>query len=133
MFDHTHRLGRLAGLGAAVVTAAVVAPTAIADPPTTPLPTPQVSSPRLGEHLSSRDRVWLTRSSKSGAPRLGEQLSGADRSWLTVASGERPEPQPSNGGFDWGDAGIGAGFAFAAVVLGAGGALAIRKHPPLAH
>lgn len=131
MFDHTHKLRRLASLGATVLTAIIVAPTAIADPPTIPSRIVHSSSPGLGEHLSGRDRVWLA-SSSTGLPRLGEQLSGADRRWLNGSSGS-PEAQASSGGFDWADAGIGAGFAFAAVVLGGGGALVIRRHPPLAH
>ena len=110
MFDHTHKLRRLASLGAVLVTATVAAPVAIADPPT--IPSPVISEGAGVYH--------------------GDRLSGADRNWLTLSSGDGPAGHPTSG-FDWGDAGIGAGLAFAAIVVGAGGALVIRRRTPLAH
>jgi hypothetical protein len=132
MFDHTHDLRRLAGVAAVVATAVIAAPIASGDPPTVPAPIPQVAAARLGEQLSGRDRAWLISSQQSAAPRLGERLSGTDRSWLTSDVGESPVAQPSNG-FDWGDAGIGAGTAAVAVVVTAGSALLIRRRISPAH
>ena len=43
-----------------------------------------------------------------------------------VAAGPSTPVAPS--GFDWADAGIGAGVALAGVALASGGALALRKH-----
>jgi hypothetical protein len=37
--------------------------------------------------------------------------------------------QSTSGGIDWGDAGIGAGTAVGVILLGAGGALVIRRRP----
>lgn len=39
------------------------------------------------------------------------------------------EVQAPSGGFDWGDAGIGAGSALALVLIGIGSALAVRQRP----
>ena len=37
--------------------------------------------------------------------------------------------QTSSDGMDWGDAGIGAGMAVGVILLGAGGALVVRRKP----
>ena len=37
--------------------------------------------------------------------------------------------QSASGGMDWGDAGIGAGTAVGVILLGAGGALVVRRRP----
>ena len=47
--------------------------------------------------------------------------------YTTHADVSRPEPAASGGGMDWSDAGIGAGAAFGAVLLGAAGAFVGRK------
>jgi hypothetical protein len=47
--------------------------------------------------------------------------------YTTHADVSRPEPAASGGGMDWTDAGIGAGAAFGAVLLGAAGAFVGRK------
>lgn len=105
----TTKRRRLAAIGPTLVAVTIVTPFAAADPQTRYLPGYDASLPRLGEHLS-----------------------GADRSWLTSSS-ESPVARAPNGGFAWGDAGIGAGTALAAVLTASGGALLIRRHATAAH
>jgi hypothetical protein len=124
MTTQTHRLRRLAIVGAALVAAALGAPLAAADPPTVPLAISASSPPRLGEQLSGQDRSWLTSSSQGSRLRLGEQLSGADRSWLVSEPSQ--QPAPAGHSFDWSDAGIGAGTTLAALLVAFGGTLLIR-------
>ena len=133
MINRTSQLRRLAGLGAAVAMVAVAAPVAVADPQTRYSPFSQAASPRLGEHLSGRDRVWLPSSPQSAAPRLGERLSGADRSWLAPGSVGPSVALPSGDGFNWSDAGIGAGTAVGGLLLAAAGTLMIRRRATPAH
>ena len=55
---------------------------------------------------------------------------------LTPPQAPSPSPVASDRGFQWDDAGIGAGGALLAVIVAAGGAMAIRRRhvvdPPLA-
>ena len=55
---------------------------------------------------------------------------------LTPPHGPSPSPSASDRGFQWDDAGIGAGGALLVVVVGLGGVLAFRRRtvadPPLA-
>jgi hypothetical protein len=92
-------------------------------------PLATAGSHRPGEGLSGSDRAWL----KTQPPRhLGEGLSGADRSWLihTTVGGHGSLPSD---GFDWGDAGIGAGTVVAALFLVTGSAVVIRRRFSPAH
>jgi hypothetical protein len=67
-----------------------------------------------------------------------QPLRHAERAFATVPNhapaiteSVRPHPVASGGGFDWGDAGIGAGSAFALTIVALGGALAVtnrRRH-----
>lgn len=50
-----------------------------------------------------------------------------------VATAEPPVAALPASGFDWGDAAIGAGFAVGLVLLGAAGAIALRRSGLLAH
>ena len=54
----------------------------------------------------------------------GHGSVGATTSALSV----RPRSTASGGGFDWGDAGIGAGGAFALTIIGLGGVFAATNH-----
>jgi hypothetical protein len=112
MFDCTPTLRRLAAVGTAVAAMASAAPLAAA------------ASHRPGEGLSGDDRAWLN---PQPVPRhLGEGLNGADRSWLihTTVGGHGALPSE---GFDWADAGIGAGTVVAALFFVAGSAVVIRR------
>ena len=46
----------------------------------------------------------------------------------TIALSVRPHPAASGGGFHWGDAGIGAGGAFALTIIGLGGVFVATNH-----
>lgn len=133
MIDHTKWARALGFVLAVLVTAAIAAPLAAADPQTRYLPGYAAPSPGLGEHLTGADRSWLALSPSGEAPRLGEQLSGADRGWLEAAPSSTGGAPPA-GNFDWDDAGIGAGAAVAAVsLLVAGTMMLIRGRASPAH
>jgi hypothetical protein len=118
MFDCTPTLRRLAAVGTAVVAMASAAPLASA------------ASHRPGEGLSGSDRAWLK---PQPVPRhLGEGLTGADRSWLIPTTVGGHGALPSDG-FDWADAGIGAGTVVAALFFIAGSAVVIRRRFSPAH
>jgi hypothetical protein len=61
-----------------------------------------------------------------------------DRHLTSVASSTKPAPAPTvrvtrvDDGFDWADAGIGAGVATALLLLSAAGVAAIRRQPQAA-
>jgi hypothetical protein len=96
----------------------------------TPASHSQATSPQLGEGLTGDDRVWLK---PQPVPRhLGEGLTGADRSWLIPTTGGGQVALPSDG-FDWTDAGIGAGTVVAALFLVTGSAVAIRRRYSPSH
>jgi hypothetical protein len=118
LFTCAPTLRRLAAVGTAVVAMASAAPLATA------------ASHRPGEGLSGDDRAWLK---PQPVPRhLGEGLSGADRSWLihTTVGGHGALPSD---GFDWADAGIGAGTVVAALFFVTGSAVVIRRRSSPAH
>jgi len=125
MFDCTPTLRKLAAVGTAVAAMASAAPlAAAASHPRVPASDPRATSPQLGEGLSGDDRVWLK---PQPVPRhLGEGFTGADRSWLIQTTGGGHVGLPSDG-FDWADAGIGAGTVVAALFFVTGSAVAIRR------
>jgi hypothetical protein len=125
MFDCTPTLPRLAAVGTAVAAMASAAPlAAAADQSPVPASHSQATSPQLGEGLTGDDRVWLK---PQPAPRhLGEGLTGADRSWLIHTTGGGQVALRSDG-FDWTDAGIGAGTVVAALFFVTGSAVVIRR------
>ncbi len=118
MFISTPMLRRLAAVTTAVAAMASAAPLATA------------ASHRPGEGLSGSDRAWLK---LQPVPRhLGEGLDGSDRSWLihTTVGGHGALPSD---GFDWADAGIGAGTVVAALFFVTGSAVVIRRRFSPAH
>lgn len=107
-----------------------------------PSATSRERATRPGEGLSGADRAWLSpgqaaSSLRQTAPRLGEGLTGVDRSWLAPTATEprvaAPRVAPPSSGFDWGDAGIGAGAAAAILLVATGSAVAIRRRVTPAH
>jgi hypothetical protein len=123
---------RLAGAVAGIAAiAALAAPTALADPPNYPrhVPRAQVGlnhEPEIVSGLAPSPEGRL-------APRpeiIGGVASSGDR--VLVSRLTQPSALASHG-FDWTDAGIGAGVALAGVALASGCALALRKRVSLAH
>jgi hypothetical protein len=71
--------------------------------------------------------VGVTTSAPASSGLCGDVCSGHGDGTVgatTSPLGVRPHPAPAGGGFDWGDAGIGAGGMFAVTIIGLGGALA---------
>jgi hypothetical protein len=71
--------------------------------------------------------VGVTTSAPASSGLCGDVCSGHGYGTVgatTSPLGVRPHPAPAGGGFDWGDAGIGAGGMFAVTIIGLGGALA---------
>ena len=71
--------------------------------------------------------VGATTSAPASSGLCGDVCSGHGYGTVgatTSPLGVRPHPAPAGGGFDWGDAGIGAGGMFAVTIIGLGGALA---------
>jgi hypothetical protein len=60
-----------------------------------------------------------------GSPRSEVVSGGYDLARLTYAPAS---VAPSNGGFDWGDAGIGAGVALVIIATATGGAVMFGRH-----
>jgi hypothetical protein len=80
------------------------------------------------QNLNARARYAQV--SDPWALNLFARQSHLDRAHLTAGSASAV----STGGFDWGDAGIGAAFAFGTMLLGAASVATIRRrHRPLAH
>ena len=130
MFERSLEVRSIVAIGAAVMAFVIAAPLATADPAPRFIPHTQQGPPHLGEGLSGADRSWL--SLKQTTPRLGEGLTGADRSWLARSPGARHAAAPSSG-FNWGDAGVGAGFAAVVLLVAGGSVFAIRRRPSPAH
>jgi len=124
MFDRSQKVRSVVGIGAAVAAFAIAAPVAAADPAPLFISHGRQTQPRPGEGLSGADRSWL--SLKETTPRLGERMNGTDRSWLPASATERHVASPSDG-FDWGDAGVGAGTVVAALFFVTGSAVVIRR------
>jgi hypothetical protein len=108
MSDRRLRTRSVVAIGTAVAMLGIAAPLAAADP--APMFIPQT-------------RQAPANSLRQNAPRLGEGLTGADRSWLTPSPSEAVPPS----GFNWGDAGIGAGATAIVLLVATGSAVAIRK------
>jgi hypothetical protein len=78
----------------------------------------------------SRERVarWIAQAVAERDHEHDRDLRVAARwstpAWTVVVSVSRPQVSGS-GGFDWGDAGIGAGAVFGLVLIGAGGTLVV--------
>lgn len=103
---------RLAGVLAAITAAlALAAPAALADPPNYPR---QIqSAPATPVHV----------------PEIVSGLGSPSGTVLASA----PSTHVASRGFDWSDAGLGAGIALAGVALASICALALRKRVSLAH
>ena len=125
---HPSRITRSAALG--LTLAAFAAPTAGAVPA-------DLRSP------DARDAALTSSLAGTSAPR--QDLRSPDARDHTAGRGtfnapdvtvvKVTEPAPTAGGFDWADAGIGAGGILGLVLVGAGGALVItrRAHGRSAH
>lgn len=66
------------------------------------------------------------------SPLVSEKTSGLWRGPVPGALAS-PVATTTDGGFDWGDAGVGAGITLASMVFASAGALAIRRHGLPAH
>lgn len=142
MFDRSLRVRSVVAVGVAVAGLAIAAPLAVADPAPRFIPHTQTARLGGGPSPTIRDRLgeigaWAVPSLRSQTPRLEEGLTGADRSWLTPSASEPhvtgPHVTSPPNGFDWGDAGIGAGAAAAVLLVATGSAVAIRRRVSPAH
>ena len=129
-------------LGLVLIMAAILAPSASAQPidqvgpaslpasssgesataPRQILPNPDNQPPASGS-------AAVDSSTASTLPH-GVQYSSTQANTPSTPSTVRLVPAAPNTGFDWGDAGIGAGGAFALTMIGIGGALVLssRRH-----
>ncbi|HKH15743.1 MAG TPA: hypothetical protein VKA47_13930 [Solirubrobacterales bacterium] len=110
MRNRSHRIWLCMSLAAVVAALAVpVAMAAPVDPPTAGQSTSQFDPPPQEPQVSSVNAIVPPQSSQATT--------------LETAS-------VSSGGFDWGDAGIGAGAMFALTMIGIGGTLVLssRRH-----
>jgi hypothetical protein len=116
-----HRLTRSAALGLAVV--ALAAPTAAAQSQDLRSPDARDSTPaaRIVQDLRTPD----TRDAAAGRP----VNAGMPTPSVNMVA-PTPPVQSTDPGFDWGDAGIGAGILLALILLGLGSTLAVvhRRH-----
>jgi hypothetical protein len=117
MSDRRLKTRGVVAIATAIVTLGIAAPLATADPAPRFIPQTQQAPPN---------------SLRQNAPHLGEGLTGADRSWLTHSPSE-PHIAVASSGFNWGDAGIGAGAAAAVLLVAAGSAVVIRRRLSPAH
>jgi hypothetical protein len=126
-----HRLTRSAALGLAL--AALAAPAAAAaqqqdlrSPDTRDAPRPAQILPRAygGPQVAQTSRDLRSPDTRDAAAGRGT-FSAPQVTVIRV-----PQPAPSAGGIDWGDAGIGAGAAIGLTLLALGSTLAIahRRH-----
>jgi hypothetical protein len=113
----THKPRRtLHAIAAAVTVCALAAPTATAIP---------------AEQFTPRGQDEPANGSPSAPPPAAsaaeesQQLRSPDATSVPV----RVVKVRADGGFDWGDAGIGAGSGLALVLIGIGSALAVRQRP----
>ena len=134
MLDRSLRARSVVGLGAAAAALALATPLAAAAPGPLFMPHGQIQTQPTGEAPSRaviREKLgeigaWAVPPLRTQTPRLGEGLTAADRSWLVPTASTRPVVSPTNG-FDWDDAGIGAGTAAAAVLVIGGSVVAVRR------
>ncbi|HKD33794.1 MAG TPA: hypothetical protein VKB73_10020 [Gaiellaceae bacterium] len=107
MFNRSLKARSVIATGTAVATLGIAAPLATADPAPVFIPQTQQAPPN---------------SLRQNAPRLGEGLTGADRSWLAPSTVTMP-----SSGFNWGDAGIGAGTTALVLLIAGGSVVVIRR------
>jgi hypothetical protein len=93
-----------------------------------------------GSAFSSQSSKPIVSEKTAGLYQVGQRaLPAVIVSEKTAGLQQPTTPEPtvvaSNGSdFNWGDAGIGAGIVAAGILVGLGGALAVRhRHDPLAH
>jgi hypothetical protein len=116
----THKPRRtLHGLAAAVSVCALAAPTASAVPAEQFLPRAE------GGSAGGASEVPTPSSIAGPALEEYEKLRTPDATTSPV----RVVTVRADGGFDWGDAGIGAASGLALVLIGVGSALAVRQRP----
>jgi hypothetical protein len=94
---------------------------------------PAVGSGLCGDVCSGHGygSVGVTTSAPAGSGLCGDVCSGHGYGSVgatTIALSVRPHPAASGGGFHWGDAGIGAGGAFALTIIGLGGVFVATNH-----
>jgi hypothetical protein len=112
----------------AIAAAAMAAPAALAGPPVSEKtaglfpPTP-ISKPLVSEKLAGLFEA------PQAAPLVSEKTAGLWQSPVSAA----PVFAAPGGGFDWADAGVGAGIAMASLLAASAGAVAIRRRGTLAH
>ena len=119
----------------AFAVAAIVAPTAQAVP-LEPGATNAVQAGEYGmptampsDYAANRgDRIELARLQDRGTDTSLRGLDGIENVRVEPRGLDKPVLVVSDGSsFDWGDAGIGAGLAFAAILLGGAAALGVRQ------
>jgi hypothetical protein len=116
-----HRIGRIATLSLAI--AAIAAPTASAGPDHTPLRGHAPTTAAADRHVrETQDFV------SPDARDVADGRGAWNSPQVTIV--RVPQPMPSAGGLDWGDAGIGAGAGagLMLIALGTGLALMQRRH-----
>jgi hypothetical protein len=103
-----------------------------ASPPKTSLPSPADTRQKLEEI-----GAWAVPSPKTSLPTPASTRQKLEEigAWAVPSKRDTTTPvTPSGNGFDWNDAGIGAGFALVLLLVGTGMVLTMRRHhPPLAH
>ena len=103
-----------------------------ASPPKTSLPSPGDTRQKLEEI-----GAWAVPSPKPSrpSPAIMRQRLEEIGAWAVPSKRDTTTPvTSSSNGFDWHDAGIGAGFAFVLLLVGTGMVLTMRRHQgPLAH
>jgi hypothetical protein len=126
---------RLTGFALALVIGALLAPAALAQPTdqvgpaSLPASSPSPSATARPEVLPNPDNQEPAGAS-SATPTLphGVGYSSYDVGRSSTPPSDIPAaPVASNPGFDWGDAGIGAGAAFALTIIGLGGVLVLNN------
>jgi len=134
MKSRKHGLRR--GLALAIVVGALAAPAASArpidqvGPASLPASSPSPSAPARPEVLANPDNQELAGdSSATSTLPHGVQYSSMDVGKRSTPPSDLA-PIASNPGFNWGDAGIGAGAGFALTMIGLGGVLILsnRRH-----
>jgi hypothetical protein len=102
---------KLKALAAALATAAVAAP---------------VTQAAL--HVDARHQALLDKAPQAQVDARHQALFDRGEQGPSVYVTKAPQ-QSASDGIDWGDAGIGAGAAVGVILLGAGGALVVRRRP----
>jgi hypothetical protein len=121
---------RLVGAFAATAAAAALAaPAALADPPnySRHVPQSQVAPDRVPEIVAG------IAAQPEGRPTPRPEIVSGIASPRGVLLASAPSTHVTARGFDWADAGIGAGIALAGAAFASGCALALRRRVSLAH